>query len=177
MLEQEWTILNESGERPVSFTSFFDIEYQNKGEALTYPVEEGAFANYNKVQNPGNIKVTLGTQGTERDFSLILDVLDIYQKEAEKLFISTPAAYYDGYTLESYSYRRTIQSGAGTLIVSLTLVEVREVETQTTTTVITKPKNPTSSSKVNTGKTQPEEPGKKDVETAKKQSALKGLGL
>jgi hypothetical protein len=158
MLYQEWTLINEKAEKVVRFTSFFEIEYRNEGKALSYPVEEGAFANYNKVQKPGGIKVTLGIEGAEADFDEALRSLDFYQKEAERLFVSTPATYYDGYTLESYSYRRTIQSGAGMLIVELTLVEVKEVETRTTTTVISKPKNPTSSGKVNTGRVQTKEP-------------------
>ena len=166
MLFQRWLILDSGGNQPISFTSFFDIEYRNEGKALTYPVEKGAFANYNKVQNPGSIKVTLGVQGNESDFDSVLQTLDTFQQEAEVLSISTPATYYLNYTLESYSYRRTLEAGAGMLVVELTLVEVREVETQTTTTVITEPKNPTSSGKKNTGKTQTNEPEEKNESLA-----------
>ncbi len=160
MLCQEWTILNESGQRPIRFTSFFDLAYSGGGKALSYPLEEGAFAKYNKVQNPGGLKVTLGMQGSEADFDEALRSLDFYRKETEKLCIATPAACYDGYTLESYSYQRAVNSGAGMLVVELTLVEVKEVETRTTATVITKPKNPTSSGRANRGRAQTKEADK-----------------
>ncbi len=157
MLFQQWLILDESGGDAIEFTSFVDIEYTNEGKALTYPVEKGSFASYNKVQNPGAIRVTLGKQGTEFEFDAVLTSLDTYQREAVILSVATPATFYNDYTLESYSYRRTRDSGAGLLIVELRLQEVKEVATQTRTDVITKPKNPSSSGKTNTGKTQTEE--------------------
>lgn len=154
----EWTLLDEGGMTAVSFTSFLDIDYTNEGKALSYPVEQGGFANYNKVESPLGISVTLATQGLDSDFEYILERLDEYKGKAVKLSVVTPSALYESMTLETYSYRRTQDAGAGMLVVELSLVEVREVETQVTTTVITKPKNPTSSSTVNTGKTQPQTP-------------------
>jgi hypothetical protein len=155
----EWTLLDEGGGTAVAFTSFVDIDYRNEGQALSYPIEEGSFANYNKVDTPLDIRVTLSTQGTDSDFEYILAKLDEYKREAVKLSVSTPSALYESMTLETYSYKRGRDAGAGMLTVELSLIEVREVETQVTTTVITKPKNPTSSGKTNTGKTQTQEGG------------------
>lgn len=152
----EWTLLDEGGGTAVTFTSFVDIDYRNEGKALSYPVEEGSFANYNKVENPLDIRVTLAVQGLDSDFEAILAKLDEYKAEAVTLSVSTPAALYEKMTLEAYAYKRSRENNAGMLVVELSLVEVREVETQVTTTVITKPKNPTSASKTNTGKTQTE---------------------
>ena len=154
MISEQWTITDEGGATAVQFTSFIDIDVRNEGQALSYPVEEGGFMNYNKVQTPLDIWVTLATQGTEADFEAILDKLDEFQRDPIKLFVVTPSAMYGPVTLEAYSNKRTRESGAGQLTVELNFVEVREVQTQVTTTVISKPKNPTSSSKTNTGKTQ-----------------------
>ncbi|MDL2315517.1 hypothetical protein LJC59_00340 [Desulfovibrio sp. OttesenSCG-928-A18] len=154
--QQEWTLLDEGGGTAVVFTSFIGMDLRSDGNALTYPVEQGSFADYNKVDSPQEIKVTLGLQGAEADFEAALAKLDEYQKEAVKLAVATPARHYDSMTLEGYAYSRSQERNAGMLAVELTLVEVREVETQVTTTVVTKPKNPTSASKENTGKAQPE---------------------
>lgn len=150
----EWTLLDEGGGTAVTFTSFIDIDLRNEGQALSYPIEEGSFANYNKVDTPLDIRVTLATQGNNSDFEYILAKLDEYKREAVKLSVSTPSRLYESMTLETYSYKRSRDAGAGMLTVELALIEVREVETQVTTTVITRPKNPTSSGKTNTGKTQ-----------------------
>lgn len=154
MIEQEWTILDEQGQTALTLDSFLDLDARNEGKALSYPVEEGAFANYNKVQNPSDIRVTLARQGTDADFEYVLAKLEEYQQQAVKLAVVTPADVRESTTLESYSYKRTRDAGARMLIVELHFVEVKEVKMQTTTTTITKPKNATSSSKVNTGKTQ-----------------------
>ncbi|MDR2077041.1 MAG: hypothetical protein LBP61_08975 [Desulfovibrio sp.] len=153
-LDGEWTLLDEYGETAVSFTSFLDVDIKNDGQALSYPVELGGFANYNKVESPLEIRVTLAAQGSESDFEYILFQLEDYKREAVKLVVVTPSALHGSMTLESYSYKRGRESGAGLLAVELSLIEVREVETQVTTTVITKPKNPTSAGKTDTGKTQ-----------------------
>jgi hypothetical protein len=149
----EWTLLDEGGATAVTFTSFVDIDLRNEGQALSYPIEAGSFANYNKVDTPLDIRVTLATQGTDSDFEHILAKLDTYQREAVKLSVSTPSRLYESMTLETYSYKRGRDAGAGMLTVELSLVEVREVETQAST-VIGRPKNPTSAGKTNTGKTQ-----------------------
>jgi hypothetical protein len=150
----DWTLLDEGGGMLVAFTSFLDIDLKSEGQALSYPIEEGGFANYNKVESPLDIRVTLSTQGTDSDFEYILSTLDEYRRDAVKLSVSTPTRLYESMTLEAYSYKRARDAGAGMLTVELSLVEVREVETQVTTSVGTSPKNPTSSSKVNTGRTQ-----------------------
>jgi hypothetical protein len=149
----EWTLLDESGGTAVAFTSFVDLDCRSEGQALSYPVELGGFANYNKVESPLNIRVTLAAQGDDSDFDYMLMQLEDYKKQAVKLVVETPSSFYPGMTLETFSYKRARDAGAGMLVVDLSLVEVREVETQVTTTVITRPKNPTSASKADTGKT------------------------
>lgn len=154
MRNEVWTITDENGSNIIAFTSFLDIDVRNDGQALSYPIEEGGFVNYNKVQSPLDIRVTLATQGTDIDFDAVITSLDRYQMDPEKVFVTTPDTYYGPMTVEGYSYRRKRESGAYLLIVELYLLEVREVQTQVGTTVISRPKNPTSASKVNTGKTQ-----------------------
>lgn len=154
-----WTLLDAAGESAIAFTSFISIDYRNDGQALAYPVESGGFASYNKVATPLEIRVTLATQGSEADFEYILYSLDRFQAGTNRLAVATPAALYRSMTLESYSYRRTREAGAGMLVVELTLKEVREIRTMVTNTVISRPKNPSSSENSNTGKTQTQELG------------------
>ena len=154
----EWSLLDENGGTAVNFTSFIDIAYNNEGQVLTYPVEEGSFANYNKLESPLDIHVNLAAQGTESDFEYILSRLDEYKRQAVKLSVSTPARVYENMTLKGYSYKRGKDSGAGMLNVELALVEVREVAARVGMTALGRPRNPTSASRVNMGKTQSTDP-------------------
>ena len=175
MLQQQWTILDEGGRTAVNFTSFIDIDYKNDGKALEYPVEEGSFASYNKTQNSMEIRVTLATQGTDAEFNDILAKLEDYQKKAVKLSIATPSDFYDGFTLESMSYTRKVDQNARMLTVELAFKEVREVQTQVSTVAISKPKNPTSAGKKQTGKAQTQAP--EEAAGGKPQSVLNKIGV
>lgn len=155
MTPTQWTLLDESGGVAVTFTSFLDIDISNEGTALSYPIEEGSFANYNKVQTPLNIRATLGFQGTPSEIGDVLSKLDEYQQATKKISVVTPTDFYRSMTLESYNHAHARDNAANFLVAELYLVEVREVKTRVTTTVITRPKNPTSSDKTGTGKKQP----------------------
>jgi len=159
LMPRQWAILDEKGGAAVSFTSFIDLDYKNEGKALEYPVEEGSFATYNKTRNSMELRATVAIQGTDADFNDLLSKLEDYQAKAAKLSIATPSDFYEGFTLEGLTYKRTVQNNAHMLTVELVFKEVREVKTQVTTGVITKPKNPTSASKQNTSKTQTQERG------------------
>ncbi len=138
-------------------SSFIDFSYRGGGQALSYPVELGGFANYNKTQVPLELSLTLGLQGSESDFEHALARLDEYRREAVKLTVATPATIYHDMTLTGCDYSRSRESGAGLLIVKLILVEVREARTEHSRSerrVISKPKNPTSADPIKVGRVQ-----------------------
>ena len=166
MTDDTWTLLDTQGETALIFHSFLDFDYQNEGQAADYPIEEGSFASYNKTASPAEIRVTLGMQGGASELDRALNRLDEYQRGALLLTVATPSALYKNMTLESCNYKRSQEENAGMLTVELTLKEIREVKTQVTTTVITKPKNPTSKGKANTGTTQTKEKPKSMLEKA-----------
>lgn len=149
MIQQEWNIMTEGGGKLVQFTSMLGIDIRNEGTALSYPVELGSFASYNKVQSPLDIVVSLAKWGTHFEFSDILKTLDEYQAEAKKLLVVTPSAFFDSMTLESYEHRHDQRRNANMLTVDLHLVEVKEVNAETAS-----PRNGTSAGKVNSGKKQ-----------------------
>lgn len=151
----DWTILAENGESAINFTSFISMDYGSSGDVASYPLEEGGFVNYNKNQSPHEISVTLGLQGTEADFEYTLLKLGEYQRDAIKLSVLTPAALYGSLALKSHTYSRG-ESGSGMLEVNLSFTEVREIKSYSGNSVISRPQNPTSASKSNTGHIQPQ---------------------
>ena len=153
-----WTILNESGSKAIDFTAMLVLDVRDNGEAVSTPVEKGSFANYNKVQSPTEIRATLGLQGDSFLLDNALETIKQLQTDPELVSLATPSAYYESLTIESYSYR--LDRSSGFLTVELTLVEIRQVETQVGTTNFTRSgcKNPTSASTQNTGKTQTSDP-------------------
>jgi len=154
MTDNEWTLIDKQGEEALTFAAFLDLDSSKNGQVSEYPIEEGSFASYNKTQSPCEMRVTLGMEGDPADLDHALHRLDEYQRKASLLIVSTPASLHENMTLVSYSYKRTKENNAGMLVVELSLKEIREVQTQVMTTVITEPKNPTSASSKKTGQTQ-----------------------
>lgn len=154
LVSSAWSILDERGEQAVSFTSFLGMDCRNEGDALSYPVEEGGFVNYNKVQRPVGINVKLGVQGSEADFEQVLLRLEEFQRGAVTLSVGTPAHLYPNMTLTGCTYTRDREGGAAMLLLDLSFTEVREPVRQPGG-IISSPKNATSFSQVNIGKIQP----------------------
>ncbi|MDR1921831.1 MAG: hypothetical protein LBS31_08865 [Candidatus Adiutrix sp.] len=154
-----WELYDEDGGEALTFDSLLSLDDSNEGQALSEPIEKGAFVSYNKVDSPRALRVELAIQGDADRQNAALADLDELREKAVKVALSTPAAYYDSLTLESFNYRRRSDAGAELLVVELSLVEVREVETQVSTTVMPPQscKNPTSAGNQNTGKAGTEE--------------------
>jgi hypothetical protein len=149
-----WELYDEDGGEALTFDSMLSLDDSNEGQALSEPIELGAFVSYNKVDSPRSLRVELAIQGDADRQNAALADLDELREKTVKVALSTPAAYYDSLTLESFNYRRRSDAGAELLVVELSLVEVREVETQVSTTVMPPKscKNPTSAGNQNTGK-------------------------
>lgn len=149
-----WTLLNESGLKAVHFTSMLSLKINDQGKAVSTPIERGSFANYNKVQSPTEINVSLGIQGASFVLSLALETLKELQRGTELVSLITPSDYYDSLTLEAHSYEQDNEKGF--LTVFLTLREIRQVGAQVGNfgfgfgNVL----NPTSGDTLNIGKAQ-----------------------
>lgn len=154
MLESQWAILSEDGTSFVAFDSVIDFDIKNESKVLTSPIEKDSFAAYNKVETPLDIYVTLGFQGDMSAQAQALSTLDKYIKETTVVSLVTPTATYLNLTVESYTFKRSSESGMTLLAPEVHLLEVRTVDVQVSRT----PKRGKSASKVNTGQTQTTKP-------------------
>lgn len=166
-----WTLQNEGGGTAVDFDVFLGIDFSGDNQVAHEPIEQGGFASYNKQNTPKEISVELACTKMYFNQQPVLETLDKLASGVQKLSLVTPSSEYKNLNLESYSYRRTEDAGAGMLVVELKLIEVREVETKKKTTAsespksegkegkpIEKAKEPSHDSTKKTGRTQTKEP-------------------
>lgn len=117
------------------------FEYRNEVRVPDYPMERGAFAAFNRVQVPFDIRMLMVCSGktvvqhavdvvfgngsgvSKSDFlgtlETMLDSLDLYD-------IVTPDRVYSSCSLVHYDYRRESSSGATLLLVEAWFQEIRE---------------------------------------------------
>jgi len=139
------------------------VDYQKAVQVSDFPIEKGSFANYNKVELPGEPSVILALSGTENDRAKFLSEIDKACKSVDLYNVVTPEATYKDYSLVSYRYGRHQDHGATLLVVELMLREIRQVSAQYVNSSnqsdnVNKPKNPDATPTTSAGKVQPLNP-------------------
>lgn len=138
------------------------VDYIKETRVSDFPVEQGSFASYNKVELPASPVVTLCMSGSESDRSAFLNAIDAATKSTDLYSVATPEVTYIDYTIERYNYQRRSNRGATLLIVEIGLKEVRQVSalyTISATSQIDTPKDSSATPQVDNGKVQAQTPG------------------
>lgn len=163
----EWGIYDTAGRPlggPESLTATLSINaltYGKQTRVSDFPIEQGGFAAYNKVEMPASPVVRLCLGGTESDRTAFLLALDAACLSLELFTVLTPEKVYIGYTIERYEYQRSNSSGANMLIVDVMLKEIRQVTSQYTQANkggVVEPKEASATPTANNGKLQPKTP-------------------
>ena len=133
----------------------FDFEKETK--VSNFPVENGAFATYNKVIEPITVKIRLAVSGLDR-LQAFLTSLSAETNSTNLYNVRTPeVGYTNTFTISKFRYNRTKDKGAYVIFADLTLTEVRQVAPAYTTVKqpAAKSKSPKSASAEPKGKVSP----------------------
>jgi len=125
-------VLSSLGMQPILST--VGVQYGKETRVSDFPVEQGSFASYNKVETPAEPTVTMSFDGSEDKRANFLNVLDAACKSTALYSVVTPEVKYIGYTITRYSYQRYASHGATLLIVDIALREIRQVSAKFTST-------------------------------------------
>ena len=106
------------------------VEFSMGTKIPYFPIQQGGFASYNKVQTPSNPIVILAMSGSDLDKSSFLDAIDTATKSTDLYSVVTPEVVYANFSFERYDYARHHDQGATVLVVEISLKEVREVSAQ-----------------------------------------------
>lgn len=137
-----WAIITNNG--AFEFDSLLELDIIDESTVIDEPIEKGSFTNYNKVESALRVRISLGFNGDEAAFNVRWDELKERKKSLDVVGIVAGQVYIENMTFETLRWSR--QADVGYYVVDITLIEVREVETQTTTTEYTRPKTKSSNS-------------------------------
>jgi hypothetical protein len=151
--EQRWGIYQD-GELVLAPDNIVDFGFRHSWRLPTYPQEQGAFQNYNKVQTPFDVKIRMTRGGSVQDRQDFLDSSEAIAGSLDLYDVVTPEAVYIGANVTNYDYRRTAQAGAGLITVDFTLLEIRV----TAEAAFSNTKDPSSAAKVDGGTVQGGDP-------------------
>lgn len=134
--------------------SFGEFSYRNQWDVSDFPVQQGAFASYNKVANPFEVTLRLYKGGTKEARKRFLDSIEKIAGDLNKYDILTPERTYLNVNVTRFEVMRRGEKGAYFLSeVDLYFREVREVAATYTNTAATteNAQNPSAASVLNNG--------------------------
>jgi hypothetical protein len=155
-ITQQWGVFQQNGVPLAIWDNVVSVDYRHETRISTFPVEQGGFQSYNKVQMPydARVRFTIGPSGLAARVSFLRD-LEQAVLSLNYYLVVTPEAVYPNANLTHIDYRREARNGISLLVVDVWLEEVRATAVATNTTSPT-PTNPdgSGSSSVN----QPQSP-------------------
>lgn len=135
-----WGIYDSGGAQAVPFDTFFALNRKDESKVTVYPTEPNGFFAYNRVESPQAVGVILGISGASATLGAALEALKKLKTGTDLVSVVTPEATLVDYALESYDYQRDAASGVDRLLVSLSLVEIRQVAPEYSNETIPAPK-------------------------------------
>ena len=125
---------NAFGDPVFDVDSIASIPYEHAQKLSSFPVEQGGFATYNKVNEPRKIRVKMVVHGGRR-VGLFFDQREIELMSINQYTIITPEQTYENMTLVKVPYKRDSKS-VDMVQVECSFEEVVEVVTQTVAATI-----------------------------------------
>lgn len=120
-----WGIFDDSGQSVIDFDTFLGIEYRNSTRISDYPLEQGSFENYNKVNNPFDVVVGLACGGDMVARTTFLSQAADIANSLDLYTIVTPEQTFVSCNVERYDYKRQLHDGVGIVTVNLYFKEIR----------------------------------------------------
>lgn len=141
-----WGVFDDQGNQVVSPDSVLDLTHRTESDLPTFPVQDGQFANYNKVAIPFTIMLRFAKGGSVDDrIAFLADIDGLYQS-IELYTVVSPERTYQNLNLQYYEIRRRGPQGAYFLQeVDLYFKQILQVTAQYTTTPVQLPNSQSSS--------------------------------
>jgi hypothetical protein len=146
----KWGVFDAAHQPVAVADSVISFEYRNGSRISDYPLEQGAFASYNKVANPYDAKVRMVCSGSEAKRTVFINALEAASKSIALYTVVTPEVTYLNANIESWDYRRESSNGAHVIIADLHIREIRE----TATAAFSAPKSPSAADTQSQGQVQ-----------------------
>ncbi|MGS1010129.1 hypothetical protein [Achromobacter anxifer] len=121
-----WGVYATDGQQVLVFETFVSIKFNQGGQISSFPVEQGGFSSFNKVDTPYEATIKLAHGGDQASREIMLSVLRKIVGSTDLYSVATPEIVYSSANLVKYEYSRGDRNGSNLLLVDLTLREVRQ---------------------------------------------------
>jgi len=124
----QWGLF-QNGDPVVTSDSVVTMEYKQDWAVADFPIEQGSFASYDKVDLPYDVKFRFACGGSISDRQTFLDSIAAIAGTLDVYDGVTPEEVYPNLNVTHYDYSRS-NSNVGLLIVDVWCIQIRDDVTQ-----------------------------------------------
>ena len=125
----QWGVFDTAGKSIADYDSFNSFRYRNESAVSTYPLEQGGFATYNKVDSPYDAVVTLACGGSGARRAAFQVAIETARRTLQLYTILTPEVTYISASIVAIDVQRQERNGSHIIIANLHVQEVRQKTT------------------------------------------------
>lgn len=118
----QWGIY-QGGSPVVVADSVKSFEYRQDYQVADFPVEQGAFQSYDKVQRPFDVRLRFSSSGSSTSRQALLDSIAAISGDTNVYDAVTPDAIYQSVNVDHYDYRFT-EGKPGLLIIDVWCIQI-----------------------------------------------------
>lgn len=125
-----YAILNAQTGIPLTVPdSWGELTHRKDYQVADYPIEDGAFAPYNKVQRPGSFDFTLVKKGSDLTRATWLEAIrqQMAADPVARYHVITPQGIWQSYTISRLGYQTRQDRGSNLLYLDLQFSEVLQI--------------------------------------------------
>lgn len=121
----QWGLFNSGGDLVVTADSVTSFDFKKDWTVSNYPVEPNAFASYDKVETPFNVRIRFASGGSEFDRRALINSIERIAASLELFNAVTPEKVYTSVNVMHFDYDRTAVKGVGLLVIDVWCIQVR----------------------------------------------------
>ena len=126
----QWGIFLD-GAQAFPYNSIVDFDYKQDWPVSDYPVEDGGFQSYDKVQLPFDVRMRVASGGTDIERQDLLNSIRDGANTLDLYDVVTPEITFSNCNITHIDWRRQSHNGVGLIIVDIWFVEIRITSTAT----------------------------------------------
>ncbi len=120
----QWGIFDQNNELVLVSDSFKSLSFKHGWRIANYPMEQGAFQSYNKVQTPFELSAVFVKGGNNAARATFLNTIEALAESLNLYHVVTPEYTYTNVSIEDYDYQRTATNGNKLLAVDIKFIEI-----------------------------------------------------
>lgn len=121
----QWGIFDASGAPAFIGDAVLGVDFRDEARVSDFPLEAGAFASYNKVDVPFDVRVTFAISADLATRAGFLADLRAAKQSLDLFTVMTPEAVYPSANIVHYDYRRQTRGAVSRIDVDVWLQEIR----------------------------------------------------